>query len=306
MNNVKHLIDSSSMDMLELLNLLDLASDISKNEEKYSEKCKNKILANLFYEPSTRTRLSFTSAMLKLGGEVIGFSDSNSSSVSKGESLSDTIRTINCYSDIIAIRHPNEGSAKYAAEYSSIPIINAGDGGHYHPTQTITDLLTIKEIKGRLDNLTIGLCGDLKFGRTAHSLIKTLSKFNNVKFILISPEELGLPSYVKNEINSESIVMETTNLEENINKLDVLYMTRVQKERFFNEHDYIRLKNTYILTQDKLKSAKDDLTILHPLPRVGEIDSEVDSDERACYFKQVKFGLYARMAIIMDLLEVGK
>lgn len=305
MNNVKHLIDPRDFTMEGLEKLLELGKDISLNEEKYSEKCRGKILATLFYEPSTRTRLSFTAAMMRLGGNVLGFSEPGSSSVSKGESLSDTIRTVGCYSDIIAMRHPKEGSAMFAAEYSPIPLINAGDGGHYHPTQTLTDLLTIKEVKGRLDNLTIGLCGDLKFGRTVHSLIKTMCKFKNIKFVLISPNELKVPEYIKEEVLKNGNYKEVTSLDDCIDELDVLYMTRVQKERFFNEADYVRLKNSYILTPEKLEKAKKDLSILHPLPRVNEIHVDVDKDPRACYFDQMKYGMYIRMALILTLLEVA-
>ena len=305
MENVRHIIDPRDLSLEDLEELLSLSKDIINNEEKYSEKCRGKILASLFYEPSTRTRLSFESAMLRLGGNNIGFSEPGSSSAKKGESLSDTIRTVASYSDIITMRHPKEGSAMYATNYSSVPIINAGDGGHYHPTQTLTDLLTIQETQGRLTDLTIGLCGDLKFGRTVHSLIKTMCKYDNVKFVLISPEELRVPSYIRDEVLRYKPFKEVSSLEECIKDLDVLYMTRVQKERFFNEADYIRLKDTYVLTLDRLKTAKKTLSILHPLPRVNEISKEVDSDTRACYFDQVKYGMYVRMALIMKLLEVA-
>lgn len=303
---MRHFIDSKEFSKEELDDLLKLAQKIIKTPEEYTEKCKGKILATLFYEPSTRTRLSFEAAMLRLGGQIIGFSDVGSSSVSKGETLPDTVRTVGAYADIIAMRHPKEGAPKYASFTSEIPIINAGDGGHEHPTQTLTDLLTIKELKGRTENLTIGLCGDLKFGRTVHSLIKILSKYENIKFILISPKELQTPEYIKEEILDKNNIeyQERESLEDSLPSLDVLYMTRVQKERFFNEEDYIRLKDVYILDREKLNKAKEDLTILHPLPRVNEIDPEVDRDKRAAYFKQVKYGMYARMALIVKMLEV--
>lgn len=302
MKEIKHIIDPTDLSINEIYELLFLSKDIINNENKYKNLCEGKILANLFFEPSTRTRLSFEAAMHKLGGSVIGFSEPNSSSTKKGESLSDTIITVSSYADIIAMRHPKEGAATYASEYSKVPLINAGDGGHYHPTQTLTDLLTIKEKKGRLDNLTIGLCGDLKFGRTVHSLIKAMSQFNNVTFILISPDELKVPEYIKKSILNKKSYIETRNLEDHIKDLDVLYMTRVQKERFFNEADYIRLKDSYILDTDKLKLAKEDLSILHPLPRVNEISKDVDKDKRAHYFDQVKYGMYVRMALILKLL----
>ena len=277
-----------------------------ENKEKYSEKCKNKILATLFFEPSTRTRLSFESAMLGLGGNVIGFSDAMNSSASKGETVSDTIRVVNGYSDIIAMRHPKEGAPMVASEVSRGPIINAGDGGHNHPTQTLTDLLTISKEKERLTDLTIGLCGDLKFGRTVHSLITAMARYENIKFILISPEELKVPNYIKTEVLDKNNIKwcETQDIEEHMNKLDILYMTRVQKERFFNEADYVRLKDYYILNEEKLKNAKSDLCIMHPLPRVNEIAKEVDNDPRACYFKQAEYGRYIRMALILKLLEI--
>ena len=277
-----------------------------ENKEKYSEKCKNKILATLFFEPSTRTRLSFESAMLGLGGNVIGFSDAMNSSASKGETVSDTIRVVNGYSDIIAMRHPKEGAPMVASEVSRVPIINAGDGGHNHPTQTLTDLLTISKEKGRLADLTIGLCGDLKFGRTVHSLITAMARYKNIKFILISPEELKVPNYIKTEVLDKNNIKwcETQDIEEHMNELDILYMTRVQKERFFNEADYVRLKDYYILNEEKLKNAKSDLCIMHPLPRVNEIAKEVDNDPRACYFKQAEYGRYIRMALILKLLEI--
>jgi len=305
MDKLKHVIDPRDLSMDELGELLRLAKDIIRDEKKYSNSCRGQILATLFYEPSTRTRLSFEAAMLRLGGSIIGFSEPGSSSVKKGESLSDTIRTVASYADIIAMRHPKEGSAMYASQYSTVPVINAGDGGHYHPTQTLTDLLTIEETQGRLDNLTIGLCGDLKFGRTVHSLIKTMCQFENIKFVLISPEELRIPSYLRNEVLRYKPFKEVASIDDSIEELDVLYMTRVQRERFFNEADYIRLKDSYVLTSDKLDKAKDSLSILHPLPRVNEISKEVDDDPRACYFDQVKYGMYVRMALILKLLEVA-
>lgn len=303
---MKHLIDITDLNVEEINDLIETAKDIMENKEKYSEKCKNKILATLFFEPSTRTRLSFESAMLGLGGNVIGFSSAMNSSTSKGETVSDTVRTVGCYSDIIAMRHPKEGAPMLVSESSSVPVINAGDGGHNHPTQTLTDLLTISKEKGRLSDLTIGLCGDLKFGRTVHSLITAMSRYKNIKFVLISPNELKIPDYIKEEKLKKNNIefIETQDIEEYIDKLDVLYMTRVQKERFFNEADYIRLKDYYILTLDKLENAKKDLAILHPLPRVNEIAKEVDDDPRACYFKQVEYGRYIRMALILKLLEV--
>lgn len=303
---MKHLIDITDLNVEEINDLIETAKDIMENKEEYSEKCKNKILATLFFEPSTRTRLSFESAMLGLGGNVIGFSSAMNSSTSKGETVSDTVRTVGCYSDIIAMRHPKEGAPMLVSESSSVPVINAGDGGHNHPTQTLTDLLTISKEKGRLSDLTIGLCGDLKFGRTVHSLITAMSRYKNIKFVLISPNELKIPDYIKEEKLKKNNIefIETQDIEEYIDKLDVLYMTRVQRERFFNEADYIRLKDYYILTLDKLENAKKDLAILHPLPRVNEIAKEVDDDPRACYFKQVEYGRYIRMALILKLLEV--
>lgn len=303
---MKHLIDITDLNVEEIDDLIKTAKDIMENKEKYSEKCKNKILATLFFEPSTRTRLSFESAMLGLGGNVLGFSESSSSSTAKGETVSDTIRTVGCYSDIIAMRHPKEGAPTLVSENSKVPIINAGDGGHNHPTQTLTDLLTISKEKGRLSDLTIGLCGDLKFGRTVHSLITAMTRYKNIKFILISPNELKIPDYIKEEKLKKNNIeyVETKDIEECIDKLDILYMTRVQRERFFNEADYIRLKDYYILTLDKLKNAKKDLAILHPLPRVNEIAKEVDNDPRACYFRQVEYGRYIRMALIMKLLDI--
>ena len=292
---------------MELNDLLVLADDIAKNPKKYSECCHGKKLATLFYEPSTRTRLSFEAAMLNMGGSVLGFSSADSSSASKGESVSDTIRVVSCYADICAMRHPKEGAPYVASMHSSIPVINAGDGGHNHPTQTLTDLLTMKSLKGHLDGLTIGCCGDLKFGRTVHSLVNTMIQFPNVKFVFISPEELRMPTYLREEtLDANNIeYKEVRVLEEVMPELDVLYMTRVQKERFFNEEDYIRLKDSFILDQSKMKLAKDDMLVLHPLPRVNEIATEVDDDPRAAYFKQAQFGVYARMALIMTLLGIS-
>ena len=303
---MKHLIDIKDLSVEEIDNLIEVAKDIIANPENYSHKCDGKILATLFFEPSTRTRLSHESAMLSLGGQVLGFSEAASSSASKGETVSDTIRMVGCYSDIVAMRHPKEGAPYVASIKSTVPIINAGDGGHNHPTQTLTDLLTIKCEKGRLDNLTIGLCGDLKFGRTVHSLITAMSRYSNIKFVLISPDELKLPEYVKRDVLEKNNIeyCETKDIEEYMDKLDILYMTRVQKERFFNEEDYIRLKDYYILNKDKLRRAKEDLCVLHPLPRVNEISTDVDDDPRACYFKQANYGKYIRMALILKLLEV--
>lgn len=303
---MKHLLSPLDLSVDELDELLNLASDIAADPAKYSECCHGKKLATLFYEPSTRTRLSFETAMLNLGGSVIGFSSADSSSASKGESVSDTIRVISCFADICAMRHPKEGAPLVASMHSSIPVINAGDGGHQHPTQTLADLMTIKELKGGFDNLTIGLCGDLKFGRTVHSLIESLVRYNNVKFILISPKELQVPSYIRNDVlrASGNEFEEVERLEDAIPKLDILYMTRVQKERFFNEEEYMRMKGYYILDKAKMELAKDDMIVLHPLPRVNEISVEVDDDPRACYFKQVKYGMYMRMALILKLLEV--
>ena len=305
---MRHLISPQDLSLTELNNLLVLADDIAKNKEKYSECCHGKKLATLFYEPSTRTRLSFEAAMLNMGGSVLGFSSADSSSASKGESVSDTIRVVSCYADICAMRHPKEGAPYVASMHSSIPVINAGDGGHNHPTQTLTDLLTMKSLKGHLDGLTIGCCGDLKFGRTVHSLVNTMIQFPNVKFVFISPEELRIPTYLREEtLNANNIeYKEVRVLEEVMPELDVLYMTRVQKERFFNEEDYIRLKDSFILDNAKMRLAKEDMLVLHPLPRVNEISVEVDNDPRAAYFKQVQFGVYARMALIMTLLGVEK
>jgi aspartate carbamoyltransferase catalytic subunit len=287
----------------ELDELFDLANDIEKNPEKYAHACEGKILATCFYEPSTRTRLSFESAMTRLGGSVIGFADAASSSASKGESVSDTIRIISCYADICAMRHPKEGAPMVASEKSSIPVINAGDGGHQHPTQTLTDLLTIRSLKGRLGSFTIGLCGDLKFGRTVHSLIHALVRYDNIRFVFISPEELRVPDYITDKLKSKNIpYQEVIRLEEIMPELDLLYMTRVQKERFFNEEDYVRLKDFYILNAAKMSLAKKDMLVLHPLPRVNEISIEVDEDPRAVYFQQAQYGVYVRMALIMTLL----
>ena len=303
---MRHLIDPTDLTVAETEQIVALAEDIIANRAKYSEACKGKKLATLFYEPSTRTRLSFTSAMMELGGSVIGFSDANSSSVSKGETVADTVRVIRCFADIIAMRHFKEGAPLVASQYAGVPVINAGDGSHSHPTQTLTDLLTIKREKGRFDNMTIGFCGDLKFGRTVHSLISALSRYTGIKIVLISPEELKLPSYVKSEaLKKNNIPYEqTTDLEAVMPELDILYMTRVQRERFFNEEDYLRLKDSYILTPEKLRSAKKDLCILHPLPRVNEISVAVDDDPRACYFKQVRNGRFIRMALILKLLGI--
>lgn len=303
---MKHLIDIMQLTTEEIDEMLDTANDIIANPDKYAEKCKRKKLATLFFEPSTRTRLSFEAAMYELGGNVLGFSEAQSSSAAKGESVSDTIRTVGAYADIIAMRHPKEGAPMVACRRSTVPIINAGDGGHNHPTQTLTDLLTIKREKGHFDGLTIGFCGDLKFGRTVHSLMAAMSRYDNVKFIFISPDELRLPEYLKEDILDPKNIeyVETTDLEDAMPQLDILYMTRVQRERFFNEQDYIRLKDSYILTPDKLADAKNSLSILHPLPRVNEISTAVDDDPRAKYFEQVRNGKFIRMALILKLLEV--
>lgn len=300
----KYIIDPMDLSVEEIQDLIALANDIIKDRSRYQDVCAHKILATLFFEPSTRTRLSFESAMLSLGGQVLGFSNANSSSATKGESVTDTIWTVSCYSDIIAMRHPKEGAPLVAIRRSKVPLINAGDGGHNHPTQTLTDLLTIQREKGRLDHLTVGFCGDLKFGRTVHSLLKALSRYTGMKFIFISPEELKLPEYLKEDLlDAKGLEYEeVSSMEEVMGDLDILYMTRVQKERFFNEQDYIRLKDSYILDLAKLENAKKDLTIMHPLPRVNEIATEVDDDPRACYFKQVQNGRYVRMALIMTLL----
>ena len=304
---MRHLMSPLDLSVDELNTLLDLASDIEKHPDKYAHVCDDKRLATLFYEPSTRTRLSFEAAMMNLGGKVLGFSSADSSSASKGESVADTIRVVSCYADICAMRHPKEGAPLVASMASSIPVINAGDGGHQHPTQTLTDLLTIRSLKGRLDNLTIGLCGDLKFGRTVHSLIEALVlRYSNVKFVLISPEELRIPSYIREDVLEKNNVEfeEVERLEDALPKLDILYMTRVQKERFFNEEDYVRMKDFYILDKQKMELAPKDMYILHPLPRVNEIAVEVDDDPRAAYFKQAQYGVYVRMALILRLLEV--
>ena len=303
---MRSLIDIMDLDVAEIDELIEVANDIIRNPVKYRDMCQYKKLATLFFEPSTRTRLSFEAAMMELGGKVLGFSEASSSSASKGESVSDTIRVVSCYADIVAMRHPKEGAPYVAAQKSGVPVINAGDGGHNHPTQTLTDLLTIKREKGRLSGLTVGFCGDLKFGRTVHSLISALSRYEDIKLILISPTELTIPDYIKSDVIEKNNIpyIETKSLEEAIPELDILYMTRVQKERFFNEADYIRLKDTYILDMAKLESAKKDLCIMHPLPRVNEIAAEVDDDSRACYFKQVLNGKYVRMALILKLLEL--
>ena len=302
---MRHLMSPLDFSVEELDRLFDLANDIEKNPAKYAHACEGKKLATCFYEPSTRTRLSFESAMLNLGGNVIGFSDANSSSAAKGESVSDTIRVISCFADICAMRHPKEGAPMVAAAKSRIPVINAGDGGHQHPTQTLTDLLTIRSLKGRLDHFTIGLCGDLKFGRTVHSLIHALSRYEGISFIFISPEELRIPDYILDMLKEKNIpYREVIRLEDVMPELDLLYMTRVQKERFFNEEDYIRLKDFYILRKEKMELAKPDMLILHPLPRVNEISVEIDDDPRAVYFKQVQYGVYVRMALILTLLEI--
>ena len=305
---MKNLIGIEDFSKEEINELIEVSRDIIKNKEKYLEKCKGKILATLFFEPSTRTRLSFESAMLSLGGGVLGFSSADSSSTQKGETLADTIKVVSSYSDIIAMRHPKEGAPVVAVNNSNVPIINAGDGGHNHPTQTLLDLLTISQEKGRLDNFTVGLCGDLKFGRTVHSLIIALSRYENIKFILISPSELKIPAYLQQDVLDKKNIeyIETDNLEDNIDKLDILYMTRVQKERFLNEEEYIRLKDVYILDKEKLLKAKRDLCIMHPLPRVNEISTEIDDDPRACYFRQAEYGKYMRMAIILKLLKENK
>ena len=303
---MRHLMSPLDFSVEEVEKILNLGNDIEKNPEKYAHACDGKKLATLFYEPSTRTRLSFEAAMMNLGGNVLGFSSAASSSASKGESVSDTIRMISCYADICAMRHPKEGAPMVASRVSSIPVINAGDGGHQHPTQTMTDLLTIRSLKGRLDNLVIGLCGDLKFGRTVHSLIKAISRYEGVSFVLISPEELKLPGYIREDVLEANNIpyQEVEHLEEVMGNLDILYMTRVQQERFFNEEDYIRLKDFYILDKKKMALAKEDMLVLHPLPRVNEISVEVDNDPRAAYFKQVQYGVYVRMALILTLLGI--
>lgn len=303
---MRHLISPLDFSVEELGRLLDLARDIEKNPAKYAHACDGKVLATLFYEPSTRTRLSFESAMIHLGGQVLGFSNAASSSAAKGESVSDTIRMISCYADICAMRHPKEGAPMVATAVSSIPVINAGDGGHQHPTQTLTDLMTIRSLKGRLNHLTIGLCGDLKFGRTVHSLINALVRYEDISFVFISPDELRIPDYIREDVLDAKGIsyQEVERLEDVIGGLDLLYMTRVQRERFFNEEDYVRLKDFYILDKKKMALANENMLVLHPLPRVNEISVEVDSDPRAAYFKQVQYGVYVRMALILTLLEV--
>ena len=305
---MRHLMSPLDFSVEELDKLLDLANDIEAHPEKYAHKCDGKKLATCFYEPSTRTRLSFEAAMLNLGGSVLGFHSADSSSASKGESVSDTIRVISCYADICAMRHPKEGAPLVSSEKSRIPVINAGDGGHQHPTQTLADLLTIRSIKGRLNNITIGFCGDLKFGRTVHSLINALIRYDNVKIVLISPEELKVPDYVRDDVLRANNIefKEVEKLEDAMGELDVLYMTRVQKERFFNEEDYVRLKDFYILTKEKMELAKDDMIVLHPLPRVNEISVDVDDDPRACYFRQAQYAVYVRMALILTLLGLAE
>ncbi len=304
---MRHCLDTTDLTVQEIDELVELAMDIIANKERYSEICKGKKLATLFFEPSTRTRLSFEAAMMELGGNVIGFSEANSSSASKGESVGDTIRVVSCYADIIAMRHPIEGAPRVASYKSLVPVINAGDGGHSHPTQTLTDLLTIFREKGRFDNLTIGLCGDLKFGRTVHSLIKAMCRYSNIKFVLISPKELGVPDYIKTDYLNEKGIeyIETEKMEEAMPSLDILYMTRIQRERFFSEDEYLKHKDAFILSPDKLENAKSDLTIMHPLPRVNEITTEVDNDPRAKYFEQAMNGKYIRMALIITLLRWG-
>ena len=304
---MKHLLSPLDLSVTELEDLLNLARDISKDPKKYSHVCDGKKLATLFYEPSTRTSLSFEAAMLNLGGSVLGFSSANSSSASKGESVADTIRVISCYADICAMRHPKEGAPMVAASKSSIPVINAGDGGHQHPTQTLTDLMTIRELRGSLDNFTIGLCGDLKFGRTVHSLINSLVRYKNVKFVLISPKELRIPDYIRDDVlkANQAEFIEMENLEDAMPELNILYMTRVQRERFFSEDEYLRMKDFYILDKSKMALAKEDMYVLHPLPRVNEISVDIDDDPRAAYFKQVQFGVYVRMALIMTLLGLN-
>ena len=305
---MRHLMSPLDFSVEELDKLLDLANDIEAHPEKYAHKCDGKKLATCFYEPSTRTRLSFEAAMLNLGGSVLGFHSADSSSAAKGESVSDTIRVISCYADICAMRHPKEGAPLVASEKSRIPVINAGDGSHQHPTQTLADLLTIRSIKGRLNNITIGFCGDLKFGRTVHSLINALIRYDNVRIVLISPEELKVPDYVRDDVLRANNIefKEVEKLEDAMGELDVLYMTRVQKERFFNEEDYVRLKDFYILTKEKMELAKDDMIVLHPLPRVNEISVDVDDDPRACYFRQAQYAVYVRMALILTLLGLAE
>ncbi|MBQ9960569.1 MAG: aspartate carbamoyltransferase [Firmicutes bacterium] len=307
MKEIRNLINITDLTLEEIDGLIDVANDIVENHEAYEDICAHKKLATLFFEPSTRTRLSFEAAMLELGGSVLGFSEASSSSAAKGESVSDTIQTVGCYADIIAMRHPKEGAPIVGARRTTVPIINGGDGGHFHPTQTLTDLLTIKRKKGRLDNMTVGLCGDLKFGRTVHSLIEAMLRYENVKFVLISPQELQVPDYIKERLNEEGADWkEVETLEEAMSELDILYMTRIQRERFFNEEDYIRLKDSFILDLKKLETAKEDLVIMHPLPRVNEISTEVDDDPRACYFFQALCGKHIRMALILFLLGIKR
>lgn len=303
---IRHLIEPRDFTVEELNEIFELAHQIMADPQKFSHICDGKILGTLFYEPSTRTRLSFEAAMMRLGGKILGFSEPSSTSISKGETLSDTIKMVSIYSDIIAMRHPKEGAVKVASIYSGVPVINAGDGGHQHPTQTLTDLLTITSLKNGLNNHTIGICGDLKFGRTVHSLIKAMSRYSNNKFVLISPKELAIPQYIREEILQKNNIeyMEVEKLEDIINDLDILYMTRIQKERFFNEEEYLRLKDSYILDKTKMNMAKEDMIVMHPLPRVNEISYEVDDDERACYFKQAEYGMYVRMALMIKLLGV--
>lgn len=302
---MKHLIDPMDLSVEEVEEILDLADRIIASPKEYAHKCDGKKLATLFYEPSTRTRLSFESAMMELGGNVLGFSSADASSAAKGESVADTVRTVQCYADIIAMRHPKEGAAKVASMFANIPVINAGDGGHQHPTQTLTDLLTIRSLKGRTNNLTLGLCGDLKFGRTVHSLIKALMRYDHVRFCLISPRELQIPDYIREAMREKEVTFEEyERLEQIIGHLDILYMTRVQRERFFNEEDYVRLRDSYILNKDKMSLAKPDMIVMHPLPRVNEISVEIDKDPRAVYFRQTLFGKYVRMALMLKLLEI--
>ncbi|WP_294156314.1 aspartate carbamoyltransferase [uncultured Clostridium sp.] len=303
---IRHLIESRDFTVEELDDIFRLAHQIMADPEKYSHICDGKILGTLFYEPSTRTRLSFEAAMMRLGGKILGFSEPNSTSIAKGETLADTIKIVSIYSDIIAMRHPKEGAAKVASIYAGVPVINAGDGGHQHPTQTLTDLLTITSLKDGLNNHTIGICGDLKFGRTVHSLIKAMSRYTNNKFVLISPKELAIPQYIREEILEKNNIeyIEVEKLEDVISDLDILYMTRIQKERFFNEEEYLRLKDSYILDKSKMNMAREDMIVMHPLPRVNEISYEVDDDKRACYFKQAEYGMYVRMALIIKLLGV--
>lgn len=303
---MRHVMSPMDLSVEELENLMDLANDIEANPDKYSEKCKGKTLATCFYEPSTRTRLSFEAAMINLGGQVLGFASADSSSAAKGESVSDTIRVISCYADICAMRHPKEGAPLVASKKSLIPVINAGDGGHQHPTQTLTDLLTIRSLNGKIGNMTIGLCGDLKFGRTVHSLINALVRYEGIKFILISPRELKVPDYIREDVLEKNNIPfeEVERLEDAMPELDILYMTRVQQERFFNEEEYLRMKGFYILDEEKMELAKEDMLVLHPLPRVNEISVEVDDDPRAAYFRQAQYGVYIRMALILTLLEL--